>query len=490
PDNEHTNENNEPLSSINETLSPQNDKENLPPSSSTNNLPFPSSCPLDKNKEKRSKYKEEYQKTIKYSLNADSPSTAAKPEFFFRTQETHPIFNGRPPKNTSPPIFLFNSVFGKFLNDYENETLEIPSDIYTWTQDLIDGATKYYELECNRAKAFGERLSERIIPIIVQQYKGKRACDGLAFVKVENFLAYQLFLEVKNELGSGGCDPTVQGAIYYRDHWTQKSSIKICESCCAPSFIIVMSGSWLCILGCVFLENVVIQPLTDFIPLTVNMENFDQIRKIARLFQALHIALCRLENFYRGLDVVSNDQKFFPYINSYQTDDKIVSFIYHYQLKSTLAWKAETTDGRMIVIRFLQEYNTEAHEFCAQKRLAPELLHVSNSEDLRKFQIVITDFAPGIILNKKDKIDPKFYQDIYENVEYIINLLHEKNFVLANLKPTNILTNNINGKQEAMLISFDWCGKHQVKKYPPSMKNYDMPSGVKPGALLDKAHDT
>ncbi|CAG8816761.1 1589_t:CDS:2, partial [Gigaspora margarita] len=81
------------------------------------NLPFPSSCPLDKNKgktqllsvpplerqisstssvtNKRSKYKEEYQKTVTYSLNADSPSTAAKPENFFKTQETHPIFNGK-----------------------------------------------------------------------------------------------------------------------------------------------------------------------------------------------------------------------------------------------------------------------------------------------------------------------------------------------------------------------------------------------------------
>ncbi|RIB07618.1 hypothetical protein C2G38_2213924 [Gigaspora rosea] len=149
------------------------------------------------------------------------------------------------------------------------------------------------------------------------------------------------------------------------------------------------------------------------------------------------------------LDVILNDQKYFFYISSYQTDadnKKIVLFTYYYQFKYALAWKAEMTNSHVIVIKYLQEYNTKAHELCAQKRLVPELLHISNFEELRKFQIVITDFVPGIILSKKDKIDLKFYQDIYENMKSIINLLHEKNFVFANLKPTNILMNNVNGK--------------------------------------------
>ncbi|CAG8816763.1 1590_t:CDS:2, partial [Gigaspora margarita] len=49
------------------------------------------------------------------------------------------------------------------------------------TQDLINVAIEHYELESDRAKAIGESLSEMLIPIIVQQYKGRRACDGLGF---------------------------------------------------------------------------------------------------------------------------------------------------------------------------------------------------------------------------------------------------------------------------------------------------------------------
>lgn len=84
-----------------------------------------------------------------------------------------------------------------------------------------------------------------------------------------------------------------------------------------------------------------------------------------------------------------NDQKYFPYLINYQSDDKKIGFfIYHYQFDSLFAWKAETTDGHSIIVKYLQEYNTEAHNLCAQKRLAPQLLHVSSPEELRKFQVV------------------------------------------------------------------------------------------------------
>ncbi|CAG8683858.1 10596_t:CDS:2 [Dentiscutata erythropus] len=41
-----------------------------------------------------------------------------------------------------------------------------------------------------------------------------------------------------------------------------------------------------------------------------------------------------------------------------------------------------------------------------------------------------------------------------------------------------------------MLIDFDWCGKHDMDKYPPSMnKNLSWPPGAEPCALLKKEHD-
>ncbi|CAG8693359.1 5268_t:CDS:2, partial [Funneliformis caledonium] len=149
---------------------------------------------------KRLKYQEEHKKTVEFSLNSDCPSTAAKPEKFFKLQEKNPIFNRRPLKNTGPPIFLYDS-------------------------NIIYEAAKHYKIENQRREVLRERLSQKLGPIILQQYDGKHICDGVAITKVSRlYIGYQLFLEVKNEIGSGGSDPTIQAAIYYRDHWAQSIS--------------------------------------------------------------------------------------------------------------------------------------------------------------------------------------------------------------------------------------------------------------------------
>ncbi|CAG8600377.1 2885_t:CDS:2, partial [Scutellospora calospora] len=102
-----------------------------------------------------------HEKTVEFSLNAASPSTAAEPGNFFKTTQK-----------------------------------------YKSSNNLIIVATEHYENEDGRAKVIRERLSQKLVPIILQQYQGK----------------------LKNEIGSGGCDPSIQGAIYYRDYWTQQSA--------------------------------------------------------------------------------------------------------------------------------------------------------------------------------------------------------------------------------------------------------------------------
>ncbi|CAG8694548.1 3573_t:CDS:1, partial [Scutellospora calospora] len=271
-------------------------------------------------------------------------------------------------------------------------------------------------------------------------------------------------------------------------------SNKVRECCCAPSFIIAIAGPWICVLGCIFLEKVVVQPLTDFIPLTINIENYDQLERIARLFQALYIALCNLEDFYTSLNLIPSDQRYFPYFNQYQIEDnKIISFVYLYQFDDSkkFTWKAKTADGQMIVIKFVRNYNVEAHQLCSKNKMSPLLLYFNRPDELRKFYIIITDFVTGITLSNKNKINQRFYQDIRDHSRSIINFLHKKNLVFANLQPSNILFNNSDNSDEQyiMLISFDCCGEHMVERYPPSVRNDNLPPGAGPGALLNKAHD-
>ncbi|TFY75892.1 hypothetical protein EWM64_g8122 [Hericium alpestre] len=59
---------------------------------------------------------------------------------------------------------------------------------------------------------------------------------------------------------------------------------------------------------------------------------------------------------------------------------------------------------------------------------------------------------------------PETQQD-YEDVEKAISLLHNEDMVFGDIRKPNIIAKPNGG---AMLIDFDWVGKHQVSKYPAS----------------------
>ncbi|PKC61185.1 hypothetical protein RhiirA1_325982, partial [Rhizophagus irregularis] len=163
-------------------------------------------------------------------------------------------------------------------------------------------------------------------------------------------------------------DPTIQGAIYYRDYWSQQNVEQIRNCCCAPSFIIAMVGAWFCILGGVFLSRVVVQPLTDLIPLTINLQDFDEVRRIARLFYSLSRALQQLSLFYQNLKLTPSDQRFFPYIRQFQFKGEDINFTYIYEIfddHTRTIWKAKKENGQIIVVKFTPKCNIEAHNICS-----------------------------------------------------------------------------------------------------------------------------
>ncbi|RIB19165.1 hypothetical protein C2G38_2015932 [Gigaspora rosea] len=333
---------------------------------------------------------------------------------------------------------------------------------------------------------------------VIEYGQGRMKCksDGVftSTTNIDLITAYLGIFKGKNEIGTGGSDPTIQGAIYFRDYWSQSNVDKIRECCCAPSFIISIAGPWVCILGAVFLNRVVIQPLTDFIPLTINLRIPDQFNRIARLFYALLVAFHRLQYFYQNLSLDPSDQRFFPYIREFPSNEGRVPFTYISELSDDYTrtiWKAKTDDNRMIVVKFAAKYNFEAHNLCAIQDYAPKLLYCSNDEEAKTLgglKMVIMEYVDSTSLGQKHWINPVLWETIFNDVEAAIQLLHDNNFVFADLRAPNILI--INATQHAMLIDFDWCGKHDVDKYPPSMnKNLSWPPGAKPCALLKKEHD-
>lgn len=368
--------------------------------------------------------------------------------------------------------------------------------------DIISASADKYFNEDGRMKKMREILSKIFGTIALTSYGKGCSCDGLLTAKVGLLDAYIGIIEGKNEVGSDGTDPSLQGAVYYRDYWSQTVVEQIRDCCCVPSFIITITGPWICVLGGIFLNRVVVQPLIDIIPLTINVRNEDQVNRIARLFQALRLAFVRLGNFYNNLDLTlpgQAEQRYFPYLRSFKLDNKNVNFIYIEELEDNhirTIWKARTTNMENnfdIVVKFVKNYNITAHNICSGRGYAPKLLYQSPKNEflaLGRYGMIIMEFV-GISLDRKlNQRDIRPNNIIYNDVKFAIELLHSKNYVFADLRLPNILVYDENEMQRAKLIDFDWCGKHEMDKYPSSLNmSIQWPTNVKPGTFLMKEHD-
>jgi hypothetical protein len=105
--------------------------------------------------------------------------------------------------------------------------------------------------------------------------------------------------------------------------------------------------------------------------------------------------------------------------------------------------------------------------------------------------MIIMEYLDGISLSQGLEHGMiKADNDIYDNVVNAIELLHNENLVFADLRTPNIMIVEIDRRQQAKLIDFDWCGIHNKDRYPPSMNlNIEWPSGASPNSLLHKDHD-
>ncbi|PKK75445.1 hypothetical protein RhiirC2_708129 [Rhizophagus irregularis] len=239
------------------------------------------------------------------------------------------------PKNTfalpvDRPVVGQTRALSPSLYNENNETLKWRKRMKA--DKLILNATKINEYEEERNERMREILSEKLGTILLVEYKKNRQkckSDGVLTTSLGTLIAYLGILEGKNEIETDKNDPTIQEALYYRDYWSQDNKLLL-----FPSFIITVAGPWFYILGGVFLNRAVVELLTDFIPLAINLRVFDKKKQITRLFYSLYQALRLLNNFYRNLGVErSVDHRFFPYVCQFQSDgNNIISFTDIYEL--------------------------------------------------------------------------------------------------------------------------------------------------------------
>ena len=68
-----------------------------------------------------------------------------------------------------------------------------------------------------------------------------------------------------------------------------------------PSFILAIAGPWLCVLGAVYANRAIMQPLTEYLLLGGDVFSDDRLRSVSRLFAALRTSISKLRKYYNSL---------------------------------------------------------------------------------------------------------------------------------------------------------------------------------------------
>jgi serine/threonine protein kinase len=247
-----------------------------------------------------------------------------------------------------------------------------------------------------------------------------------------------------------------------------------------------------CVLGAVFTDKPIVQPLTSFLWLGCMHASETQYAQVTRLFAALSMGIRELETFYSELDFGEvSKARFFPHITSFtDTNGHKIQFTYERYADpipegSKAVFIANTQDGQKIVVKFTEAYNDTGHSLLAANGLAPPLLSCDRST-FSDFAVVVMGYVDGKqLFHRFPYVTPS---PILGKVSEALKILHANDLVFGDLRSPNIL---VTAQHQVQLVDFDWCGKVGEEKYPADINLVDIkwPEGVVPGGPLQFEHD-
>ncbi|KAG8685839.1 hypothetical protein FRC08_012883 [Ceratobasidium sp. 394] len=456
---------------------------------------------------RRGLYSSAQAKTVQAITAGPSPSAVARASEFHNQQHRPdaPIHNGRPRDKQGLPLGIYHSIFPKFTRNAKSSSVPDSSDLDEM-EELLIAAQNTYPVEADRISAIKDSLETLLdADIILEEIAkwrangviktGRRAVPGLP-------RAYTVIIEVKNEIGTGDSDPSVQAAESYAHYWSNKPMQSLLNISCCPSFLIAIAGPWMCILGAVFVQKVVVHPLTDFLWMGCESHDADRLCNLTRTFCALRQSIHDLKEYYHSLPKRPDEDlgRFFPYIRQFPAEDnQIVSFTYSELLAVNPVrpvFLAITESGTHIVVKFVRHYNSVAHRALAAEGLAPKLLYDSNEQLECGMRMIIMDYIHT--KNLHDYLSQPLQGDrkaavrsIKKDLTSALRIIHGNGLVFGDLRKPNVLVVE-NGEQVgALLIDFDWCAEDQTGRYPLGLnqRGIKWADGVKRGGVMDRKHD-
>jgi hypothetical protein len=270
------------------------------------------------------------------------------------------------------------------------------------------------------------------------------------------------------------------------------------QASCCPSFILAVAGPWISVLGAVYLESIVIQPLTDFLWIGARHSQVDGVQDVARIFWALARGLHDLESFYTSLLPTRQTSRFFPWLDFFLGENgREVRFRYtkalggeHFAQKSIFQAETIEESPHKIVVKFTRRYNGYAHNLLYAQGYAPKL-YFDGSEYP---EVPRPDGLCMIVMDFVPQAPPgPVHQEAYSTLRTALKILHDHGLVFGDLRRPNILVPRSHSGTEPkiMLVDFDWCGEDGKHHYPWDINTEGIKwaNGVGPGQVMRKSHD-
>ena len=162
---------------------------------------------------------------LKIAQDKPTPSLAANISSLLHTQEKNPIFMTRPHSTHGPPITIYHSAFADFHRNLRTRRdLDIPSEYYRAVSSFLVASCALYPSKRARQNALLPFLKFLCGHTIGSgQLSDGSSSDGISITKVKlgsvETMALLLLLELKNEIGTGGCDPSTQASFSFTRWW-------------------------------------------------------------------------------------------------------------------------------------------------------------------------------------------------------------------------------------------------------------------------------
>lgn len=258
-------------------------------------------------------------------------------------------------------------------------------------------------------------------------------------------------------------------------------------SCC-PSILLAIAGPYMCIMGAVLLDRVVVQRITGWMFIGEDVaceQDYSNdlgvvgADRLAQVFVSLAHAVERLRAWYQTNVEPGRRSfaRFFPWISSYPSTSagEETGFVYlrglqpHAACRTFLAQKAGSAGtAGLLVVKFVETYGREAHEFMASKGLAPPLHHCAalagrfRGHSFRRLLMVVMDHVDGETVEEKygGSVLP---QAVGEKLAAAVGELSRAGWVHGDIRAPNAM---VDGGGNVVIVDYDWAGRRGEAEYP------------------------